>query len=185
MFRATWSPSPAPLMWVPTHADKGLPLSLWWLAFPTGQVACSAGSISTSHPAAHLGRVPCTILVSVPNILELILPRASLWVLPQHPSSSIQSPLPPRPQSLLPSGIPDRSILPDPHSCPHDKGALDQSDPPLRPTSSPPQPLPHLLPVPPCGSQLLGSWLLLASSSLGIRAIDLSWVPYPRTLPGR
>lgn len=46
--------------------------------------------------------------------------------------------------------------------------------------SSLPQPLPHFpLLVPPCTSESLNSWLLLTSSSLGIRRTVLPRVPYP------
>lgn len=67
---------------------------------------------------------------------------------PQHPSPSPPSELPPKPQRLLPSGTPDEPVFTDCHSCPHDRAGLGQS-----PTPSTLLPLPHLPPVPPCGSE--------------------------------
>lgn len=83
---------------------------------------------------------------------------------PQHPSSSAPSELPPTSQRLLPSGTPDEPVFPGSHPCPHGRAGLAQS---LIPSTL--LPLPHLPPVPPCGSES-NNWLLFTSSSLGIRS---------------
>lgn len=138
-------------MWVPSHPDRGAsswfvvvgvtPLARWLLKLAPHPAP------TRSAPGQRPLYSPC--LSFIPERSRAYTSRGtSLGSHPQHPSPSHPSELPPRPQRPLPSGTPDEPVFTDCHSCPHDRAGLGQS-----PTPSTLPPLPHLPPVPPCGSE--------------------------------
>ncbi|XP_072693458.1 SH2B adapter protein 2 isoform X2 [Canis lupus baileyi] len=141
------SPSPALLPQVSSYPDQGAssgfvvvgvaPLARWPSAWLYTQLP------PRSPPGQSPMYYPCLSFSPSPS-------RActSRDTHPQHPSSSAPSELPPTSQRLLPSGTPDEPVFPGSHPCPHGRAGLAQS---LIPSTL--LPLPHLPPVPPCGSE--------------------------------